>query len=513
MSTTSTELDDSQESSSVCEPVIDQDDNDCRTTNEFDAKTAASVSVYSKSTLRKVKNLVQISLRGEETVESISQQASSMSETGCPSARMKSHSKNDSVFSFSKKGMVKNTFQANEVTPTLAGKSGLEDTPTEDISDIDEKQMLQLMGNGLRVNAREALKNMMEIVMSVAIVQRCTNSDEVMDVTEAQKRLENFGVTLDQTQKPLLGLIYDAENLNEIATRLDYQYLSFDEIRRKFLKAVENVDNGISYLNKQEKNADQKISLYYSEAVQFYNEHREELIQNAKNGDDQITEENHKLLKSACKKLKLGVMHELVRRMDIGLRRLAKGELNGFIFYPEEEEAELKARPYPPFEAPGTKGVEDIVDAIENPRMPDGENSKTIKELFDNWSTLTNVYLSSYVPELAENGLCKSKPADDYFECDISLATKLFTKDKKTQKPRAMSLYGKFKGVLKDNKCLKQDKGYLNEEIERLRQETDDLRAQLKVSKQTSLHVSCEQDSDSDDDAIEFEWIPGSSDE
>ncbi|XP_067951456.1 uncharacterized protein [Watersipora subatra] len=204
-------------------------------------------------------------------------------------------------------------------------------------------------------------------------------------------------------------------------------------------------------------------------------------------------------------------MHELVRSMDIGLRRLAKGELNGFIFYPEEEEAELKARPYPPFEAPGTRGLADIVDAIENPCMPDGENSETIKELFDNWSTLTNVYLSSYVPELAENGPRKSKPADEYFECDISLATNLFTRDKKTKRPRAMSVYGKFKGVLKDNIRLKQDKGYLKEEIERLRQETDDLRAQLKVSKQTSFDAVTEQDSDSDD-AVDFGWIPGSAD-
>ncbi|XP_067941474.1 uncharacterized protein [Watersipora subatra] len=359
--------------------------------------------------------------------------------------------------------------------------SRLDDTLYTELDEETEQYIRRMIKSGLRLDATKVLRNIVELIMSAEILFRTTDSKNIIDLEKVKNRLRGFGLNFSEYEKLLLDLLLEIEILDKVTSELKDRYFSFDEKQQDLLDAVLKIGTALTIINKTARSENRAVSRYYISAANLFRENKTALTQAAENRDDQISGESFRLLQRLAFALKYGTLHEIIESMNVELKKLANGKLNGFLFYPEKDETDLKRRERSPFvKPPLADTIERIFDETDGSDTTENVASKEITDdILDAVETLSNIFFSSYRPELKLQTIHGNRDGD-YIECDISKVTKLVSEGYQKQQLGVVVVHKKALGVLQDYTRLIQDNGSLREENERLQRENDDLRQQLQ---------------------------------
>ncbi|XP_067941922.1 uncharacterized protein [Watersipora subatra] len=344
--------------------------------------------------------------------------------------------------------------------------SHLDDTLYTELDEETEQYIRRAIKSGLRLDATKVLRNIVELIMSAEILFRTTDSKNIIDLEKVKNRLREFCLNFSEYEKMLLDLLLEIEILDKVASELG-KFFSFDGKQEDLLDATHKIKVALTKIGDKSTSENRAVSRYYISAVNQFRANEIALTQAAKDRDDQISGESFSLLQRLAFALKYGTLHEIIESMNVELKKLANGKLNGFLFYPKEDETGLRRRELPPFVKPKlAETIEDIFRKVVDSDTTEKAASNEITDnILDAVETLSNIFFSSYAPELKLQTIHSEKDVD-YIECDISKVTKLVSEGYQKQHLGVVEVHKKALGVLHDHP--------------RLQRENDDLRQQLQ---------------------------------
>ena len=264
-------------------------------------------------------------------------------------------------------------------------------------NDEEFEAMEKVYGKGLKLDARDAVKDILELILTVVILRRSKYESKermVFKAEDAEKALKAFTSQFNETQRCALDLLFELEDLDTQLLTLYKNCFYFGEDKQELLEILANIGSFISLINEIDPNR-ANTSKVYRNAVQFYESSLPRINFAISGNAKQLSNEVRGIINRMSQQLKLGTLHEIVTDLNIDMRELANLKLNDQMFYPQDKR---KYRYRPPLPK-GARHAEDHVDSIERQASTDADVDAFFKEMND----LSTAYFSMYIPELGEN--------------------------------------------------------------------------------------------------------------
>ena len=255
----------------------------------------------------------------------------------------------------------------------------------------------EIYKKGSKIDARNAVKDILTLILSVSILRRCeTGEDErkVFNASKAEERLKAFGALFSDTQKCALDILCRLEDLDKQLLRLQKDSFYFRGKEKELLRVLDRVSRLIEMLNEIDLNQANSSQVYRT-AVQFYESSLPHIKLAITGNAKQLSVEARKTLNKMSLQLKLGTLYVIGINLNITMSELADPKLNNQMFYPHEEQ-EYHFRPPLP---KGTPHAKELFEEIERKTSADAD----VDEMFKDMEALSTIYFSQYIPELEED--------------------------------------------------------------------------------------------------------------
>ena len=249
----------------------------------------------------------------------------------------------------------------------------------------------EVLEKGVKVDGSEAIQSLLETIISMVILSRCTDNSDIFDADAAKEKLEKVVGQFNDTQQKAVALLFELEELDRYTLRLHENSYYFDDAcapREDLMQCFDDLEYCIAEIEKTKEDKSQ-LSVLFTDASDVFRCSLLSLKEAASDSCVQYAQSCFQKLCELSQELKLATLHAIVTDIKIELDRLAKGELNDHIFYKSSPKVK-GVRPNP-----GPRGhFEDRVDGLRKA----GDMNAFLEQL----GSLTNLYLSSYVPEFGE---------------------------------------------------------------------------------------------------------------